>query len=136
MAGAIGGVGGGAGISAGAMGGASGVGSAGGVGGGGSKVQAPSSSGKASEVSHSAVVKISDAAVKAMSEPTQEGTNFSVSKDDAGHKYVGGLDQNGFRNPKLSQYEQVAAMGGGNNGGMSDLVAATLLALMQKNQHG
>jgi len=136
MAGAIGGVGGGAGVGAGAMGGATGVGGASGIGSGSSRAQAPSSSGKSSEVSPSTVVKISDAAVKAMSEPTQEGTNFSVSKDDAGHKYVGGLDQNGFKNPKLSQYEQVAAMGGGNNGGMSDLVAATLLALMQKNQHG
>lgn len=134
MAGAVGGVGGGAG-----MGGAMGVGSGGGVSGGtGPKIATAEagSASKAGQSSPSAVVKISDAAVKAMSEDTQEGTNFSVSKDDSGHKYVGGLDQNGFKNPKLSQYDQVSAMGGGSGGGMSDLVAATLLALMQKNQQG
>lgn len=135
MAGAIGGVGGGAGMGAGAIGGGMGAASVGGTTAGtSSRATSSESAGKATAAPPSTVVKISDAAAKAMSEPTQEGTNFSVSKDDAGHKYVGGLDQNGFKNPKISQYEQVAAMGGG--GGMSDLVAATLLALMQKNQHG
>lgn len=136
MAGAIGGVGGGVGGGAGAIGGGMGSASVGGATAGtSSRATAPESAGKATAAPPSTVVKISDAAAKAMSEPIQEGANFSVSKDDAGHKYVGGLDQNGFKNPKISQYEQVAAMGGGS-GGMSDLVAATLLALMQKNQHG
>lgn len=136
-----GGMGGGAGVSAG--GGVSAGASVAGTSGGPSSPKPPTPGGGGSP-EPSAKVTISKAAELAVSqEPRQVGASFSVSKDDAGHHYVGNSDANGFSNPDLKPTQQVNstedasnlnALGQDTNelNKLSDALAMLLLMLMSK----
>ena len=131
--GAIGGAGmgavGGAGLG---MGAAAGIGGAGATAGAGNAPKAPSASSasSASATEPSAKVTISAAAQRASVEPTQEGTTFSVTTGSDGHKYVGGMDANGFQNPDIN------ALGQNVNelNKLDEALAALLLMLMLQKQ--
>ncbi|MDO8416358.1 MAG: hypothetical protein Q7S87_09125 [Agitococcus sp.] len=87
----------------------------------------------------SAVVTISQAAIKALSEAPQVGANFSVSQDASGHQYVGGMDASGFHAPSSMSGSSQNVNGQSMeslNGGQDLLVAETLLFCMAIAQDG
>ena len=106
------------------------------------KPNTPSTGGSVAEPS--STVTISKAAQMTVSkEPQQVGASFSVSKDDAGHHYVGNSDANGFSNPDLKSTQQVNSTENASNlnalgqdvnelNKLSDALAMLLLMLMSK----
>ena len=124
IGGSMGGVGG-----TGAMGAASSASATGSPGVGGGAKSAKADSAGAPEASTK--VTISQAAQKASVEPTQEGASFSVKTGSDGHKYVGGMDANGFENPDINALGQSVSE---LNKLDEALAAILLMLLMQKQQ--